>query len=62
MLSGHLWAAELVLEDRPNVRLRHPMELLTGLLLLPVYVRNWLLTHLCTLLVELLMVVGVCAI
>jgi len=48
------------LGDEPNMRLRCLMLMLMRFVLVPVYVRNKLITHLCRLFAELLMVVGPC--
>jgi len=58
VLRSHLWAAELALQDGPEV-LRHPMPALTGLVPLQVYINNQLVMHLCRVLVEPLMEVGI---
>lgn len=59
-LRGHLWAAEVVMGDGPNAKLRHPMSALPGLMLVQVYIGNWLMTYLYRLLIELFMAVRLC--
>ena len=58
--GGHFWSAELALGDEPNAELRLPMPTLLWLVLVQVYIRNRLVLHLCRLLVEPLMAVGLC--
>lgn len=61
-LRGHLWAAEAVMGDGPKAKLRHPMSALPGLMLVQVYIGNWLMTHLYKLLIEPFMAVWLCPI
>lgn len=60
-LRGHtVWPSELALGYEPNAGLGHPMPMLMGLVLVQVYIRNWLVTHLFKLLVKWLVVAGLC--